>query len=106
MTHATPPRVKVGNESASAQPRAYLWVTAALSLLALHAWLLKNGADLQVFELAGRRALHGEPLYRLEEAMPFKYTPIAALLFHSMALPLALLIPFCLWSRVADSGRG
>jgi hypothetical protein len=78
--------VNGGNGSAGAQPSAYAWVAAVLALLALHAWIFKNGADLQVFELAGHRALHGEELYRLDEAMPFKYSPIAALLLSPFSL--------------------
>jgi hypothetical protein len=78
--------VNGGAESERAQPRSYLWIAALLALLALHAWIFKNGADLRVFELAGSRALHGEELYRPDEAMPFKYTPIAALLLSPFSL--------------------
>jgi alpha-1,2-mannosyltransferase len=78
--------VNSGNESGGTQPSAYRWIAALLFLGALHAWIFKNGADLAVFQLAGIRALRGEELYRLGEAMPFKYSPIAALLVSPFSL--------------------
>jgi hypothetical protein len=78
--------VKGGAETERAQPPSYVWIAALVALLALHAWIFKNGADLRVFELAGSRALHGQELYRLDEGVPFKYTPIAALLLSPFSL--------------------
>jgi len=78
--------VNSANEREGVQPSAYGWVALVLAGLALQAWFSKNGADLAVFELAGRRALSGQELYRLDEAMPFKYSPAAAFLLSPFAL--------------------
>jgi hypothetical protein len=69
------------------------WALPALLLLVLaaHSLARKDGEDFQVFHLAGERALAGQPLYFAHDiALPFKYAPVAALVFSALALaPLA-----------------
>jgi Glycosyltransferase family 87 len=50
-------------------------------LLALHAWRIKTGIDLQVYLRAGSRAAAAQEMYVLSESSPFKYSPPVALLF-------------------------
>jgi hypothetical protein len=63
------------------------WIVLGLTvLLALHAWRIKSGIDLQVYLRAGSRALVGEEIYVLSESSPFKYSPPVALLFAPLSL--------------------
>ena len=53
-------------------------VRIILAVLALQALFFKAGADFQSFRRAGLHLLHGEPLYRLDEDIPFVYLPVVA----------------------------
>lgn len=71
-----------------------LYVLAVL--LALHAWRIKTGIDLQVYLRAGGRVLSGEELYVAAETSPFKYSPPTAVVFAPLSL-LPLRVAQLLW---------
>ncbi len=101
--------------AALAHSRARLAAPLLLCLLAtLHALYVKPYAsDFAVVYRAAGRAASGEPLYRLSELNPFKYSPAAALLFaplsaFSMRAAHALwaaLSALCLWRFLTWSRR-
>src|SRR5262249_61645602 len=47
-------------------------------VLALQAMFFQAGADFQSFHRAGLHLLYREPLYRLDEDIPFVYLPVVA----------------------------
>ena|GEM_PF-6859222 len=53
-------------------------VRIILAVLALQALFFKAGADFQSFYRAGLHLLYYEPLYRLNEDIPFVYLPVVA----------------------------
>lgn len=61
-----------------------LYVLAVL--LALHAWRIKTGIDLQVYLRAGARVLAGEEIYVAAEPSPYKYAPSTAAVFAPLSL--------------------
>ncbi|MGV3620878.1 MAG: glycosyltransferase family 87 protein [Archangium sp.] len=71
-----------------------LYVLAVL--LALHAWRIKTGFDLQVYLRAGHRVLAGEEIYRTVEASAFKYAPPTAAVFAPLSL-LPLRVAQLIW---------
>ena len=91
-----------------------LYVLAVL--LALHAWRIKTGIDLQVYLRAGGRVLSGEELYVAAESSPFKYSPPTAVVFAPLSLlPLrvaqlvwlvASALAFVLFVRLSARARG
>jgi hypothetical protein len=91
MGRGTSPRVTQGaRRLVAALSRPVVWwpwltVVVVVSLYALHALVLKSGADFAVFYRAGSRILAGEPLYR-HEKYPFKYAPAVAFLFAPLSV--------------------
>lgn len=109
------------SQPARLSPLAYAWAAIFAVALgtALRAWLLQSQVDFGAFYSAAERWLAAEPLYRLDERVPYKYAPIAAVFFTPFTLvPYAVaraiwltlsavaLIAFARWSVVRTSAAG
>lgn len=76
------------NPPSSQRSRLLGWAgLAAIALLAaLHTVAIRQGVDFAIYHLSGARILAGEPLYRLDDSMAWKYTPPAAFFFAPLSL--------------------